>query len=433
MKTQTKQFAVLFSFAFAVFVLTNQTQADDWLQWRGPNHNSVSTETGLLKKWPAEGPPQLWANEDCGIGYGGFSIKGNRLFTIGANDGVDFALCLNTEDGSQIWRTPFIGGDSTLSDRGKGWGDGPRSTPSVDGDFVFLMGVGGELWCVKAEDGAKVWSVNMADFGGSTPGWGYSESPLVDEDKVICTPGGPDGTLVALDKRTGKKIWQSAPVTKTLSDGSETNPAKAHYSSIIPIDSNNQRQYVQLLVHAVVSVNADSGETVWQINWSGNTAVIPTPIFNNDEVYVTSGYKVGSKLIKIGENNEATELWHTKAMSNHHGGVIQIGDYFYGSNEQVFVCQSRTDGKAVWQTRKLRKGALTYADGLFYHLGERSGKVTLFHADENGISMKGRFTMEPKSKIDKRKGKIWVHPVIANGRLYLRDQNVIVSYDVKSK
>ena len=350
---------LLLSTTFIVFVsfACNQLQADDWLHWRGPNYNSISNESGLLKEWPAEGPKQIWANEECGIGYGGFSIKNDRLFTMGASDGVDFILCLNTEDGSEIWRTPFTGGNSSFSDMGKGWGDGPRTTPTLDGDHVYAMGVGGEVWCVKSDDGAKIWSVNMKDFGGSTPSWGYSESPLVDEGKVICTPGGPDGTILALDKMTGKKVWQSKPITKILDDGSRTNAAKAHYSSMIPITWNNQRLYVQLLVHAIVGVNAESGDVIWQVNWPGRTAVIPTPIFNDGEIYVTSGYNVGSKLIKIGEDNKPSELWYSKDMANHHGGVVQVGDYFYGSNEGVFVCQSKTDGKTVWKSRKIRKGS----------------------------------------------------------------------------
>ena len=161
--------------------------------------------------------------------------------------------------------------------------------------------------------------------------------------------------------------------------------------------------------------------------------MIPSPIFDGGEVYATSGYGVGSKLVKIEDDNTLTDLWYSKDMQNHHGGVIKIGDYFYGSSAQAFVCQNRIDGKMMWSDRKIKKGALTYADGLFYHVQEDDGKVLLISADEHSHQIQGSFVLSPQTKLRKPAGKIWVHPVIARGKLYLRDQEMIYCYDVKAK
>lgn len=400
--------------------------ADDWPHWRGPKFNDCSEETGLLKSWPADGPEQLWVNKSSGLGYAGISIVGEQLFSLGLEDEQEFAICLSVKDGSELWRTPI--GPKFQN----GWGDGPRSTPAVDGEFVYCMTAQGHLACLKKETGEVTWSVTMADFGGTVPYWGYSESPLVDGEKVVCTPGGDTGTMVALDKATGKKIWQTKPITKVV-DGDETAPATAHYSSVIPVELNGKRQYVQLTVVAVVGVDAENGEVLWQSDWPGRTAVIPSPIFNNGEVYVSSGYSIGSKLIKIGDNNQLSELWYTKDMQNHHGGVIQIGDFFYGSSARAFACQRRSDGKTVWSDRNIRKGAVSYADGLFYHVQEDDGKVLLIQADDTNREIKGSFVLSPQSERRNPKGRIWVHPVIANGKLYLRDQEMIYCYDISGK
>jgi len=400
---------------------------DDWPHWRGPNRNDASAETGLLQKWPEAGPEQVWINRNAGLGYSGFSVVDGKLYTMGLEENFEFALCLDAANGKEIWR-------ERLGRRYKNsWGDGPRSTPSIDGDRAYFMSANGNLSCRDIVDGKKIWSVEMSDFGGSTPNWGYAESPLVDENKVICTPGGSTGTILALDKETGKKIWQSKPVTRVMDDGTRTRPATAHYSSILPVDWNNRRQYVQLTVLAVVGVDAETGEILWQTDWAGRTAVIPSPIFENGNVYVTSGFGVGSKLIKIDGDNTAKELWYSKAMQNHHGGVVMIGDHFYGSSAKSWVCQQKSDGKMVWSDRAIKKGALAYADGLFYHVQESDGKVLLIQADENSHEVKGSFTLSPQTRRRSPKGKIWVHPVIADGKLYLRDQEIIYCYDISAK
>ena len=399
---------------------------DDWPFWRGPDRNDKSSETGLLKQWPEDGPTQLWVNKKSGLGYSGFAISGDQLFTMGLEDEKEFALCLNALTGEEIWRENL--GDGYVNN----WGDGPRSTPTLAGDQIFVMAAGGDLVCLNKSDGKQVWSVNMEDLGGKAPKWGYAESPLVDGEKVICTPGGGECTMVALNRKTGDKIWQSPPVTKKLEDGSDTEPSSAHYSSVMPMNLNNRRQYVQLTVQAVIGVDADTGEQLWQSDWPGRTAVIPSPIVDQDKVYITSGYGVGSKLLQIGDDNSVSELWYTKAMQNHHGGVIKVGEHFYGSSAQAWVCQNQADGENVWADRKIKKGAVVYADGMFYHVEEKSGRVLLIQASPESHSIVSSFKLSPQTKRRKPKGRIWVHPVVANGKLYLRDQEIIVCYDIKS-
>lgn len=398
---------------------------DDWPHWRGPNWNDQSSETDLLETWPEGGPKQVWTNKSAGMGYAGFSVVGDKLFTMGLEENSEFALCLDALTGKEIWRTE-------IGQRYRNaWGDGPRSTPSVDGERVYFMGASGDLACIDVTDGKKVWAIKMQDFGGRIPQWGYAESPLVDGKLVVCTPGGPDTTIVAVDKETGKAAWKSEPITVELEDGSQSKPPSAHYSSVLPIEIDGKRQYVQLLVSAVVGLDGETGKTLWQVPFLGRTAVIPSPIFDNNRVYVTAGYGIGSKQIKL-ENGKSIEEWYTKAMQNHHGSVVKLGDHYYGSSDKAFVCQSAKDGSMVWADRSVRKGALTYADGLFYHLQESDGKVRLLKASAEGkIEVRGTFQLEPLSTQRSPRGMIWVHPVVANGKLYLRDQEIIHCYDIK--
>ena len=389
---------------------------DDWPGWRGADRTDVSRESGLMQTWPEGGPKKVWENVNCGLGYAGFSVVDNRLYTLGSEEGREFALCLDAATGKEQWRVEV--GDNFQNQ----WGDGPRSTPTVDGDHVYFMAANGNLACLHRQTGQVKWTVSMVQLGGAVPQWGYAESPLIDQDQVICTPGGSQGAIAALDKATGKLIWQCAELT-----------SPAHYSSVIVANWNNRRQYIQLLVDAVVGVDADSGKLLWSSPWRGRIAVIPTPIFWEGKVYVTSGYDIGSKMVELTDDG-AEELWANKVMKNHHGGVIQIGDHVYGfSDGNGFLCQSLETGEMVWTARRaISKGAVSYADGRFYFIQEEDGLVLLIEADESGWQERGRFTLEPQTERRKPQGRIWVHPVIANGKLYLRDQEIICCYDIKS-
>ena len=401
--------------------LTTGLIGDDWLQWRGPNRNDISKETGLLQSWPEGGPKQLWVNNSSGLGYAGFSIRGDDLFTLGLEEGREFVLCLNAETGKEKWRANI---GSQFKNR---WGDGPRTTPTIDGDNIYCFSANGTLASLKAASGEVNWSVEMSDFGGTTPYWGYSESPLVDGDKVVVTAGGANGAVVAVNKNTGAKMWQTSSLTEAK------NMA---YSSALAIDWGGRRQFVKLLSKSVVGLDAESGEVIWKVDWPGEIAVIPTPIFDNGTIHISSGYKVGSMSIKLDEQNNATEVWKTVNMQNHHGGLIMVDGYVYGyCDRNGWSCQDMADGELKWnQGRRgaLKKGAVAYADGRFYHLQERDGQVALLKADANDVEEVGRFTLSPQTKRRKAQGKIWVHPVISDGKLYLRDQEYIYCYDIKS-
>lgn len=420
---QSKSVQLVVASFFLSNLFPSSLDAQEWPHWRGPNRNDKSSETGLLTEWPKDGPTQTWLYKDAGRGFAGFSVVGDRLFTLGQRDDKQYAICLDASTGKETWRTEISGSYTEQ------FGDGPRSTPAVDGKHVYVMCANGTLACLEFETGKSVWQIKMQDFGGTIPQWGYAESPMVDGDLVVCTPGGEQGAMLAVNKLTGEKVWQTKPVTVQV-DNETSPPAKAHYSSILPITWNDKRQYVQLTVFAVIGVDAADGTILWQEYWPGRIAVIPSPIFDDGQIYVTSGYAIGSKLIQLEPDHKVKELWFTKAMMNHHGSVILHEDHFYGSSERGFVCQKRSDGKIAWANRKIRKGAVLYAEGLFYHVQEDDGRVRLFSATPTGPESKGSFVLSPQSE-QRRGGKVWVHPVISNGRLFLRDQEYIYCYDIK--
>lgn len=408
---KTKLIAVLF-----LSLLASHSLAQDWPQWRGANQDNKSTETNLLQTWPEGGPDKVWVFDQAGLGYAGFSVVGEKLFTMGLFDGVEYALCLNANTGESIWKTP-------ISERYKNrWGDGPRSTPTVDGDNVYFMAPRGEVVCLTV-DGTKVWSVSMEDFGGAVPSWGYSESPLVDGELVVCTPGGNRGSILALNKATGEKVWQSIELTSS-----------AHYSSISVAGEGNERAYIQLLVDQVVSVSPADGTVNWKSEWPGKVAVIPSPVVDGDDVYVTSGYSAGSKKISLAGGNPE-EVFFSKAMVNHHGGIVLKSGHVYGySDGKGFVCQDFDSGEMKWNEKKeIKKGAVAYAANRFYFIEERSGDVILIQANPDGWTEQGRFTLSPQTEQRKPDGRIWVHPVISNGKLYLRDQEFIHCFDISNK
>jgi outer membrane protein assembly factor BamB len=402
----------------ALALLTLPATADDWTQWRGPNRSDISYEKGTLKDWPEGGPKQLWLFKDAGVGYSGFSVVGDTLYTMGSRDEFECLIALNVGDGTEKW-SMSIG--PRLENN---WGDGPRDTPTVDGDYVYCMTAPGELACCRTEDGSIVWQAALTtDFGGQVPNWGYCESVLVDEGKVICTPGGEQGTMLALDKLTGEKIWQSKGITDN-----------AHYSSAIVVVHDGRRQYIQLLMDKLIGVDAGTGEVIWSTPWVGKTAVIPTPIYHDGYVYISSGYNAGCKLVKI-EGDKAVDVYENKTMKNHHGGVILVGDYLYGYSDNVgWLCQNFKTGENVWSDKeKLGKGCLTCVDGMLYLMSEIEGEVVLIEASPEGWHEHGRFVLEPKTTLRKPAGHIWTHPVVANGRLYLRDQELVFCFDVKAK
>jgi len=399
----------------ALAAFASLSQAADWPRWRGANFDDLSTETGLLKKWPSSGPKQAWLNQDVGLGYAGFSVVGGTLYTMGARDVIEYVIAVDTATGKEKWSAET---GALLTNN---WGNGPRSTPTVDGDKVYAISGKGVLVCLNAADGKEVWRVTMASLGGKVPGWGYCESPLVEGNLVVATPGGSQGTVAAFDKLTGKLAWQSTEWT---------DPAQ--YSSIVPVTHNGARQLIQLTMQSIAAVNAVDGKVLWKSEFPGKTAVIPTPIFSEGQVFVAAGYGVGCKSVKIGPGNEVTEIYSNTDMVNHHGGVLLHEGNLYGfSDGKGWTCMDIKTGEVKWQEKKaLKKGAIHYADGMLYLLEEDTGTVALIDASPKGWKEHGRFTLSPQTTQRAKSGKIWVHPVVSGGKLYLRDQELLFCYDV---
>ena len=392
-----------------------QAFALDWPQWRGPNRDGISADKGLLKQWPQGGPRRAWLFNNAGLGYSGFAVVSSKLYTMGSRRGTEQLICLDANTGRELWAAN-IGPELKNN-----WGGGPRGTPAVDGNRIFAMGGQGNLICTDL-NGRIQWQASMERLGGKTPGWGYTESVLVDENLVLCTPGGNQGAVAALNKQTGTVAWRSRQFT----DG-------AQYASIIAANHNGARQYIQLTMNSLVGLDARSGTVLWKSRWGGKTAVIPTPIFSNGNVYISSGYNAGCKLVSIGAGNQVRDVWQNSVMKNHHGGVILYGKHLYGfSDGRGLICQDAATGRETWSgdRRTLAKGAITIADGMIIGVNESNGDIVLAPATPTGYREAGRFRLQPQSKIRSSRGKIWTHPVVANGKLYLRDQEYIYCHIV---
>ena len=408
-----------FGLALLLFI-TNRFSASaaDWPGWRGPNRDDLCTETGLLKDWPKTGPPLVWKATGLGEGYSTLAIVAEHIFTLGQRGPSSFVIALKVADGSPVW-TVKLGQSGAPGDYA-----GPRNSPTVDGERLYALGHYGDLACFDTATGAERWRKSLTkDFSGTMPGWGYAEGPLVDGNKVVVTPGGSQGAIIALDKTSGVVLWR----TKDFTD-------HAHYSSLVPAEIGGVRQYIQLTAQSVVGVQASDGKVLWRASRRGNVAVIPTPIYHDGYVYVTSGYGAGDNLFQInasGGKFSVKEIYANKVMVNHHGGVVLVGDYLYGySDGKGWTCQEFRNGQARWQTKeKLGKGCLTYADGhLYLRQEDGPGTVVLIEASPEAFKEHGRFN--PPFRSDKNS---WTHPVISGGKLYLRDQDVLLCYDVKTR
>ena len=397
-------------------VLISAATAADWPHWRGPKRDGHSPETGLLREWPPDGPPLAWKTNGLGTGYSSVSVAAGKIYTMGDRSDSSFVHALSVA-GKPLW-------SAKVGKPGGGGGyPGPRCTPTVDGDHVYALGQHGDLVCVEAGTGKEVWRKNLSkDFAGEVGGWGYSESPLVDGEQLICTPGGRQGTLLALNKRTGAKTWQSYQWT---------DPAE--YASVIATQIGGKRHYIQLTGESVGGVAADSGKMLWRASRKGSVAIIPTPIVRNDLVFVTSGYGVGCNMFRVtpsGANVKAEQVYANKNMVNHHGGVVLVGEHLYGySDGKGWVCMKLESGEMFWGDKALDKGSISYADGHLYLRSEGSrGTMVLIEATPERWREKGRFDQPERS--DK---EAWPHPVIADGKLYVRDQDKLFCYDVKAK
>jgi outer membrane protein assembly factor BamB len=390
-----------------------------WPCFLGPNRDNQSQETGLLRQWPEEGPPMAWPKptEGLGEGYSTVSVANGLVFTMGTPNNQESVLAIDLEKGNVQWTVP-TGADVFHDDQG----NGPRSTPTIDGEYAYALGAQGDLVCVDIRSQSVRWHKNLReDFGSPGVKWGFAESVLIDGSRLICTPGAPGALMVALDKLDGSLVWKSAsPIG---------NPVPG-YASPLVADVAGNRQYITYTGAGVVGVRASDGQVLWGNNSTAHTpANCTTPLVIGDRVFVSSGYNGGGALIRLtaGENGgvEARPLYHTRFMNSHHGGMVYVGGNVYGASGDVLTCFNLERNAIAWQNRSVGKCSLTYAEGNLYVRSE-NGPVALVEATPEGYNEKGRFTPPNNGN-----GRAWAYPVVAAGRLFLRDEDGLVCYSLR--
>lgn len=414
--------------AACLFVITfaGSSWAADWPRWRGPNIDSVCTETGLLKQWPKEGPKLLWEISGLGPGYSSVSIAKGRLYTMGDRGKEQFVYAYDLNTHKELWAAKV----------GKSHDDGPRCIPTVDGDFVYALGTSGDLVCIAVGDGKVVWTKNLLkDLGGaSNPEWKYSESPLINGDRLLCTPGGHKDVIAALNKKTGDVIWQ-AP----MPDIGDKGKKEAGYASLVISHGAGVKQYVTLTNEGVVSVSAD-GKFLWGYNRVANgVANISTCVVEGDCVFTSSAYGTGAALLKLvpdagGVKAQEVYWLSQNQFQSHHGGFVKVGDYLYGGhghNLSKPTCIEFKTGKIMWQEEQPGGGSacVLYAEGRLY-FRYQDGLMALIEATPQKYNLISKF-MPPQR--DGAKKEAWAHPVISDGKLYLRHWDVLFCYDVKAQ
>jgi outer membrane protein assembly factor BamB len=395
----------------------------DWPQWRGPNRDGVSTETELLSDWPADGPPLVWTAKGLGRGMSSVAVADGRIYTMGKDDKGVCLIALAAENGDEIWSSPFPGN-----------GD-PNGTPTVDGERVLAINQDGALICAETASGHIVWQKNfVSDFGGEAPNWGYSESPLVDGEVVVCTPGAKDALIVALNKATGETVWK----TEAPSEMDGRGHGGAGYSSVVIGHGAGIRQYVQLVGDGVIGVSTQDGTPLWGYDRIANgVANIPTPIVHEDYVFVATGYGAGAALLRLEPSEQGVKVnevyFHPgNKVQNHHGGMVLVEGHVYlghGHNQGLPTCVELLTGRIAWGPVRgpgAESAAVLYADGHLY-FRYQNAVMALIEATPEAYRLKASFTLP--SHLDNS----WPHPVISNGRLYLRDQDVLMCYDLRSE
>jgi outer membrane protein assembly factor BamB len=389
-------------------VLALTAAAADWPQWRGPNRDGISTETGLLASWPAGGPPVVWKTNGLGEGYSSLAIVNGRIYTQGQRNKQEFVFAFDAKTGKKLWET------ATSRDYRNDRGDGPRGTPTIDGDRLYAMTGDGVVVCMDNATGKIIWSQNVAQkYGGSIPQWGFSESPLIDGGRLIVMPGGRGATLVSLNKTDGSLQW------KTGSD-------HAGYSSAIVANVSGVRQVLALSGEAAMGVMEDNGELLWRYTRVSNrTANIATPIYENGSVFLSSAYGTGAALLTLGPKS-MSEVYFTNEMKNHYSTSVLVDGYLYGFNDSILTAMHFATGKVSWKNRSVGKGSVTYGDKHLYLLSEE-GVIGLAEPNADAYKEVSRF------QISKGSLPTWSPLVISDGKMYFRDQDNLTSFDIKSK
>ena len=384
--------------------------AADWPQWRGPHRDGISAETGLLAEWPKEGPSLVWHAKEIGDGYSTPAVVGDRMYLI-SNQGMDdeYVQCLSTADAKQLWRTK-------LGKVGPNQGPqypGSRGTTTIDGKLLYALGSDGDLACLDTASGEIKWTKNLrSDFGGVPGKWAYSESPLVDGEKLLVTPGGTEATIVALDKKTGETIWKCAA----------PEADEAGYASIIIVNSGGVKQYVQFLAKGLVGVGAEDGKLLWRYDRTaqGSPANIPTPVASDELIY-SAASRSGGGLVKLKVDSDAIaaeQVYFEPKMPSGIGGSVLVDGYLYGTNSQGLMCIKFDTGEVKWQDRSVGAASVLAAEGRLYVNGD-TGDVALVEITPEEYREKGRFTLPDQP--DRGRSKAWAYPVVADGKLYIRD------------
>ncbi len=384
-----------------------------WTQFLGPNRGNRSLETGLLNSWPDSGPKLLWTARNLGEGYSAVSLANGKVYTMGTREGREIVLAVDLQTGKELWATP--NGDIFRD----GQGNGPRSTPTYDNGNLYSLGASGDLSCLNAQNGQEVWKQNiLTAYGAQNIQWGISESPLIDQEKVICTPGGNTATMVALNKLSGAPIWLAKV---------PGNP-KAGYASAIIAVIHGRKQYINFCHNGLLSIDAGNGRPIWGDDSAANgTANCSSAIAVKNAVFYASGYGTGGSLLTFSSRDSKTLAYSTKKMKNHHGGMVYLDGFIYGSNEQILTCLNIQTGAVTWEERLEGngKGAITYADGHLYFRSEQ-GPMYLIEANPQQAKIISRFDQPERSG-----NRAWARPVVADGKLFLRDQDILLCYDIK--
>ena len=393
-------------------LVPGQAQVADWHQWRGPNRDGHSAETGLLKEWPAGGPRQLWRTTGAGTGFSSFSSSNGRLFTLGSRGNVEYVIAFDAASGKLLWEVP--NGQRFRNEMG----DGPRSTPTVEGDRVYAFGGTGELACLDAATGKKHWSVNVVQqFGGNTPYWGYSESPLIVADRIILNAGGRRASIVAINKADGKTLWQN-------------HNDDAGYSSPMLLRTGSLQQVVFFTGQRALAVDPRDGRLLWTYDRaSNNTANIATPVVRGNRVFFSSDYGTGAALLEVkaaGNIASAQELYFTREMRNHHASSVVVGDHIYGFSSSILTALKFDTGDMAWRNRSVGKGSLIYADERLYLYSE-GGVIGLADATPTEYRERGKFSIQMVGP------PTWSHPIITQGKLIIRDQDTVYAYDIRAQ
>jgi outer membrane protein assembly factor BamB len=392
-------------------------EGTDWPQFGGIRRDNKSTETGLLKRWPTKGPKLLWTANGLGAGYGSVSIANGVIYALGNVGDQEMLVAIDLDTGRKQWSTPFARASKLQM------GDGPRGTPTVDGEMVYGLGGNGDLICAEVKGGDVRWKKNiLSEFGGENIKWGISESVLIDGNRLICTPGGKQATIAALDKQSGDTLWKSQ-----VRGGSQ-----AGYASAIVADVGGVRQYIQFLAAGTAGVRAEDGVFLWGDSSSANgTANCSTPLFVNDMVFTASGYGTGGALLRLttkGEKTDSKLLYTAKEMKNHHGDMVIVDGFLYGSSDPgILTCMDVKKGDVRWTSRSPGKGSLIYADGHLYVRSEE-GPIALVQANPSACNEHGLFDQPDRSG-----SKAWSHLAIAHGKLFVRDQDTLLCYSIKAE